>query len=169
MSSRSEGESRTLCCPTDRSLGTIFLLESEDDTSDWEQFGEARGAVNVPVGQGVRLVINPEAIQALSPLANPQPDALDTLDLSDTGIEGASLRHLAALTALRGLTLEGTPVTDEGLAHLRPLRLLQELDLGWTQITDEGLIHLRALHSLRRLNLSPLYRQITGSGLIHLS
>jgi hypothetical protein len=79
---------------------------------------------------------------------------LQTLDLSDTGVTDAGLKHLAGLTALQELILWTAGVTDAGLKELKGLKDLRVLALRGPQVTDAGLVHLKGLKKLERLTLS---------------
>ena len=88
------------------------------------------------------------------------------LDLSgmDTNAQGfatslpitdAGVKHLAALTQLRWLSLASChSVEGETLAQLRAIPRLEHLDLTYTGITSKGVGQLRELPSLRALVLS---------------
>jgi Leucine-rich repeat (LRR) protein len=88
------------------------------------------------------------------------------VDLSETQVTDAGLKHLRGLTQLQVLTLDSTQVTDAGLEHLRGLTQLRELQLTNTQVTDAGLGHLRGLTQLQWLSLDRT--QVTDAGLEHL-
>ena len=88
------------------------------------------------------------------------------VDLSETQVTDAGLKHLRGLTQLQVLTLDSTQVTDAGLEHLRGLTQLRELQLANTQVTDAGLEHLRGLTQLGLLDLGRT--QGTDAGLEHL-
>ena len=75
------------------------------------------------------------------------------VDLQNTKVTDAGLKHLEGLTKLRDINLGGTKVTDAGLEHLKGLTNLQSLFLGRTKVTDAALEHLRGLPQLRWLNL----------------
>jgi hypothetical protein len=91
---------------------------------------------------------------------------LQKLDLSDTKITEAGLKHISGLTKLERLDLPHIPLGDAGLAHLQGLSQLQALDLRGARVTDSGLRHLRGLLQLQTLDLSDT--QITDDGLVHL-
>ena len=75
------------------------------------------------------------------------------LNLKDTKITDAGLKHLANLKNLKKLHLERTAVTDEGLANLSELSNLNYLNLYGTKVTDAGLEKLTNLKNLKQLYL----------------
>ena len=75
------------------------------------------------------------------------------LNLKDTKITDAGLKHLANLKNLKKLHLERTAVTDEGLANLSELSNLNYLNLYGTKVTDAGLDKLTNLKNLKQLYL----------------
>ncbi len=64
------------------------------------------------------------------------------LDLTQTDITDAELKHLEALTDLQSLSL-GDSITNTGLEHLRGLSQLHTLNLRATKITDVAVNDLR--------------------------
>jgi hypothetical protein len=77
---------------------------------------------------------------------------LDSLVLSGTKVEDASLAHLARLKGLKSLLLEDTPITDAGLVHLAGLPGLKSLNLANTRVTDEGVARLQKAMPRLRIN-----------------
>ena len=88
---------------------------------------------------------------------------LQMLDLRDTRISDAGLRHLRGLRDLKLLVLTGTKVSDRGLSELENMPQLEVLCLEETKITDAGLQQLGGLANLKWLNVSG--NQITDAGL----
>lgn len=103
---------------------------------------------------------------------------LCTLDLSETNVGDAGVKHLLGLHELRKLDLQNTKVTWRGVADIAtsPMKLkslalggiavnpaqlrilsgmtqLEELDLGGVKTTDIELLHLTPLRSLKTLSL----------------
>jgi Leucine-rich repeat (LRR) protein len=72
---------------------------------------------------------------------------LETLDLSDTHLTDAGLKHLARLPKLRELILRRTLVSDAGVRMLKEMPALVHVDIDGTRITAEG---RRALGKLAR-------------------
>jgi hypothetical protein len=115
--------------------------------------------------------------EALARLAKTYGDHLSGLDLSNTGITDAGLRHLVGLPhledlrignidprhALPGATLPLNTITDAGLVHLKGLTGLKVLNLGGLPVTDAGLDALKDLPSLGGLYLDRT--QVRGPGL----
>ncbi len=54
---------------------------------------------------------------------------LDRLDLAETGITNAGLRHLTGLTSLKHLNLTDTNVTAEGVEILK--KALPSVEIEW--------------------------------------
>jgi Leucine-rich repeat (LRR) protein len=172
----------------------------------WEVLGPARGDVAVPAGSQVFLRIHAaQAWRDLSPLAKLGPDdlyslalqgsygsgpkpgdlcmahlahltGLHSLDLKQTSITGAGMKHVVGMknlrqlavpggmddqgmacigqvTSLRSLYFKENRVTNAGLAHLTQLHALEELELGGQQINNDGLVYLGELPQLRYLIL----------------
>lgn len=63
---------------------------------------------------------------------------LEALNLSETKITDASVRHVAKLKYLRKLNLQGDKITDAGLNALKRSTKLKSLNLKETQITVRG-------------------------------
>ena len=166
-----------------------FVHWSGDE--DWAWLGQAQGDVTVPAGHQVSLVVSQaRGWRDLSPLLRLGPDdlyrlslygsqsagrpgdscmqyiahlrGLCMLDLRDTNISGAAMKHVTGLKRLQWLTVPGRMddkgmvliaempwltglffkenlVTNAGLAHLAKLTSLETLELGGTRITDAGL------------------------------
>ena len=113
---------------------------------------------------------------------------LETLWLSNTVIEDAAFKELAALKGLKALKIDGTnltlantgatfaqfkqlveldagdsPVSDEGLLALCAARALEKLNLRKTNVSDSGFQPLAQLQKLKELNLSEI-PALTGTG-----
>jgi hypothetical protein len=123
--------------PASHSMGALFVrrIFSDGDYAPWESWGNAQGAVAIPVGRELRLNVMPQASTDLSPLAALKPDDLQYLQLSSTRVNNAGLAHLSKLSGLRVLWLYDTPVSDAGLVHLRSLTGLRVLNLRSTLVT----------------------------------
>jgi hypothetical protein len=153
--------------PSDRSLGWLLIPPSTPDAQDsWQTVGPAIGAVAVPLGQPVRLVVDTRAGSDRSPLRQLPPEALQELWLVQTGVSSTQLGHVSHLTGLQVLTLGHTAVRDTALAYLVTLQHLRELHLNGTDITDEGLGMVRRLTRLEVLSLGGTL--VTDAGLVHL-
>ncbi|MCA9039460.1 MAG: hypothetical protein KDA65_03835 [Planctomycetaceae bacterium] len=116
------------------------------------------------------------------------------LELGQTAITDAGMKHVASMKALSQLSVAGTTITDEGIKHLsksEPLRTMsvsadsypaalqvkpatitvsrwQRLDFSETRITDESLFILKKMLGTSSLNLNLSNTQITNEGLKHL-
>jgi len=88
------------------------------------------------------------------------------LNLNDTAIDDAGLKHLEGLPNLVLIRLNGTPVTGRGLASLSTLPKLHTLELERTAITDASLANLAELRNLEDLFLRST--KITDRGLANL-
>ena len=88
------------------------------------------------------------------------------VDLENSKVTDAGLKHLTAFMRLQALILSSNQVTDEGLKHLSGLTKLESLKLGNTRVTDAGLEYLRGMKELQGLDLS--YTKVTDAGLEHL-
>lgn len=99
----------------------------------------------------VSLTLPPTEATDLSPLGN--LTELSLLVVGAQTIEADALRALAALKALRSLSLVG-PVDDAGLAVIGTIRDLTSLTLAKSEITAEGWRGLEHLTSLESLSIS---------------
>jgi hypothetical protein len=93
-------------------------------------------------------------------------DFFERIEVSDTHITDAGLRHLGKLKRLHFLSLNNTRVGDDGLKHLAGLKELGMLSLHGTQVTDAGLVHLEGMKYLQVLSLSRT--AVSDVGIIHL-
>jgi hypothetical protein len=207
MSPRAPSEPRVLHFPADRSVGRLMIhptaprpLAVAHEWADYDEreeyFSQARGAVSVPAGYDVTLIVDQtHAWRDLSPLRQLRPDDLDRLNIQGSGYGGAKPRdlcmeHVAHLTGLRALDLQDTSVTnagmkyvvalkglrwlrppplmdDAGMAYVAQLPSLTHLYLGGNRLTNAGLAHLAKLNSLTELYLGG--GRITDDGLAHLA
>jgi hypothetical protein len=89
------------------------------------------------------------------------------LDLGGTRVTDAGMKSLRALSRLECLWLDRTRVTDAGLQNLKTLPQLQMLEFDGTRVTDAGLEYLKPLSQLQALSLGNT--KVTGAGLRHLT
>jgi hypothetical protein len=115
--------------------------------------------------------------EALARLVKNYGDHLSGLELTNTGVTDAGLRHLAGLThlsdlrignidprhAIPGATLPLNKITDAGLVHLKGLTTLRVLNLGGLPVTDAGLDAIKNLPNLGGLYLDRT--KVSGPGL----
>lgn len=101
------------------------------------------------------------AADSLAPLEGMA--ALKRLELYDTKVGDAGLRHLKSLKGLKILRLDKAGLTDAGLDHLKDLVKLEYLSLQGTAVTDAGLAHLSRFTELKQLDLGDT--QVTLDGL----
>lgn len=99
-------------------------------------------------------------------LASLKP-SIESLNLTNTRITDAGLKHLAGLKKLRKIFLDGTRVTGKGLPHLAGLSSLVLLSLSGTKVNDAALAHLKGLR-LECLTLDDA-RAVTDAGLKHVA
>jgi len=186
------GEVRFVHFPNDRSLGTLYIRDigAESWYKDWEKFGEATGDISIPRKKEVKLEINEEAADDLSPLIKLRADDLQMLSFGWKPVKISSLAPIGNLKGLKALNLQTAKFNSEDFKHLTELSQLEVLRLGdqqhtdgsmqyigqltslqslalWgTGISDEGLKHLRALTNLTFLALNNC--KITDEGLSYL-
>jgi len=164
-------DTRVIHFPRDRSLGVVSVgeLRTHDPLwwQGWKVIGQAKGDIQVPIGQAVRLEVSNEAIEDISPLGALGPDDIQALALNTNfnNFDDAGLIHLAGLTGLKLLALSGTQVKGPGLVHIKELASLESLSLSYN-CGDESLVHISGLNSLVRLVL--FNTKITDAGLFHL-
>jgi hypothetical protein len=115
--------------------------------------------------------------ESLARLVKNYGDHLSGLELTNTGVTDAGLRHLAGLQyltdlrignidprqAVPGAMLPLNKITDAGMVHLKGLTGLQVLNLGGLPITDAGLDEIKDLPNLGGLYLDRT--QVRGPGL----
>ncbi|MBS1954205.1 MAG: hypothetical protein JST89_08465 [Cyanobacteria bacterium SZAS-4] len=142
------GGARTLKFPSDHSFGVIKIANFKSPNLI------AKGAVEIPAGGLVDLIVDYGATHDLSPLRNLPPDSIYKLDLKNLEIENAQLKNIENLTGLKILDLEATDITDEGLRWLHKLDKLERLKLRTTLVTGRGITHLKPLTSLTFLSLA---------------
>ena len=92
---------------------------------------------------------------------------LQSLDLADTDLSDAGMRHLAKFKKLKSLSLFYTNISNRGLRYLSQLTSLQSLNLDSREIGDDGLWHLRNLKSLKSLDI--FSGRITDGGCLHIA
>ena len=63
-----------------------------------------------------------------------------SLNLQGSGVRDETLKCIANLGAISGLSLKGTSISDVGIQHLKRLAEFDWLDVSNTQVTAEGLI-----------------------------
>lgn len=160
----------TLNFPTDRSLGTVYMVEdslSFLSGSGEENKGDAKGTVRVAVREGwhLELRMSSEGSTNLSGLARIGPNDFEAIDLNSTNITDEGLKDLSHMSGLKSLHLSNTKITGAGLSGLVDLTGLRSLDLGSTQITDSALSSLVNFPELQSLNLTKT--KISDAALSH--
>ncbi len=94
-------------------------------------------------------------------------ESIEALDITDSAITDAGVKHLAAMPRLRELVADITQLGDNGVQALEQSQSLRRLSVAATKITDVGLVHIGKLVGLEALNLSGT--AITHRGLAHLA
>lgn len=92
---------------------------------------------------------------------------LQELNLIETLVTDAGLRHLSGFNRLQTLYLKDTQVTDAGLKHLLRIRDLRRLGLGNTRITDTGLKTIASMDTIETLYIDQT--RISDHGLRNLA
>lgn len=173
--------SRTLRFPTEYSMGTLRLRRwnspiitwadreeadhadrAEEACDSWLELGEARGAVHIPSGGELWLLLFWGKVD-LSPLSIFAPHGVQMIDYRgwyweqrygvrrELYFDDKDMECLQNLTGLLELFLRGSDVTDKGLKFLQNLNSLRTLDLSSTPVTDEGLPYIWNLQNLELL------------------
>jgi hypothetical protein len=70
--------------------------------------------------------------------------ALETINIHDTLITPACVKHLAKLKALHTIEIFGQHVTDASVKLLAEMKSLTGVDLKDTRVTDKGVAELKA-------------------------
>ncbi|QEH32728.1 Leucine Rich repeats (2 copies) [Aquisphaera giovannonii] len=93
------------------------------------------------------------------------------LDLEDHGsLTDAAVDHIAAMPALRGLSISGVRLTDRGFARLLGARDFSALSVGMGgRLTPGGLAALASQTRLERLSLTDFDGALTDEGLAGLA
>ena len=92
--------------------------------------------------------------------------AAPRLDLRETKITDAGLRHLEGLSQLQRLYLFHVSVTDAGMESLAKLSQLNDLEVSNTKVSQSGLEKLKGLTHIRKLGLGTI--AVSDAGLRHL-
>ncbi len=101
----------------------------------------SRGSADLAVnGSLLGATFDDEALSSMAPIS----ERIVWLNLSRTGITGASGSTLATMGNLRFLRLSNTEITDKTIAALASLPALESLSVIGTGVTTKGLIPLRA-------------------------
>lgn len=158
-SSSHSGNARIINFPSDRSLGTLYLIEknlSFLSGSGEEKKDEAKGRVRITVPEGwdLELRVSPEASGDLSGLSQINPNDLQSISFYDTKITDEGLKHFQHLSGIKFINLSNTQITGAGFLYLQNLSNLERLDLTNTKITDASLRFLVNISELRSLDLS---------------
>ena len=161
-STAAEMAGRTVCFPSEKSMGILFLRKDGSDSFlDWHRYGEAIGRVTIPAGKSLRLDVPESSADTLSPLQKLQTNDLQALFLHRA--KDAELLSIHGLAGLAELYLSGSGITNAGLASIQGLKGLHRLYLYDTLVTDTGLEGLKTLTGLNYLTLSG--SKVTDTGL----
>jgi hypothetical protein len=152
---------RKLEFPDDFPCGVIYVRDRMSlNYSQWRRVGAARGSVQVPADQAVRLDVKVQA-GTLSHLRSLRSD--DLLSLFLYGACDADMYSIAHLTGLEELYLSGAGLTDAALRCISPLANLKRIYIYQTGISDTGLGYLQ--HFPRLTALTSSGNSITEAGL----
>lgn len=88
---------------------------------------------------------------------------LEKLDLRNTKVGDAGLKHFRNLHGIKALNVGLTQVTDESMPVIAKFEKLQALGLVGTQVTDAGIARLERLKHLEELDVR--CTQVTKTGL----
>ena len=88
------------------------------------------------------------------------------LNLRNTSVTDAGMKHIRDQSQLALLNLKATNVTDAGMRELAGLKNLKTLSVERTRVTDSGMEYLRKLQSLETLYLGESL--VRGPGLAYL-
>ena len=119
----------------------------------WETFQPAMGAVAIPAGMEVQLVVDNNAVTDLSPLAYLGAQDLQSVNFRRTEIQDGQLAYIEGLE-LRDLNFELTEITDGALQYFDDMTSLESLSVGRTNVTNNGVPYLSGLTGLRQLDLN---------------
>ena len=114
--------------------------------------------LDVSYPSGAREITNREMLE-LAPLSM----YITRLDLSETGISDAGLKHFARARNLTHLNLSHTSITDAGLAHIRNAPHLGYLNLYDTQVSDRAIEHISRFKNLKSIYV--WQSKITSAGI----
>lgn len=188
-------ECRVIKFPPRYSIGTLYIVNSNDSgfwwDQEWEELDEAMGKVLVPFGKKVILEVcerdeihevwagdcddyEVESFTHLLPLSELKSDDLHGIDLSrvslsclEIGESWASIEYLHSLTSLEWISLQGNKIGDEELAFLSEMDSLEYLNLSNTEVCGSALYQLKN-SKLRELRLSATYvGDLNGLGFLH--
>ncbi|HEV3339250.1 MAG TPA: redoxin domain-containing protein, partial [Pirellulales bacterium] len=178
---RSDGSSqRILHFPVDRAVGAVYWRMPDGKpyvhamyADSWKPIGKTRGTVCLPAQAEVRLDVGKAAARDLTWLDGLGPDDIQAINLRNTDVRDATLRHITRLTGLRALDLQSTRITDAGLEGFEALADLEEVDLGAFAVNREGFgvgdAAMRELGRLPKLRNAQLrLTKVTDSGLAEL-
>jgi hypothetical protein len=171
-------EARTLVFPTQRALGRIFTRRwTLALDRPWTLLQTAQGTISIPAGVQVKLEVDYDAADDLTPLGRLSADSLDALGLVGPHVNDAAMDYVARLTGLQELRLLRTAVSDQGLLKLAGLKRLRRLEIQETNIGDEGIAVCRDFPYLQYLWMThtqvtnkslPLFLEMKGLRRLHL-
>lgn len=147
--------------PQDFSCGVVYVRDRLSlNYSQWRRVGAARGSLQVPVDQAVRLDVKVQS-GTLSHLQKLGCDDLQSLFLY--GASDGDISSILHLTGLEELYLSGAGLTDAALRSISSLTGLKRLYIYQTGISDIGLSYLQ--HFPRLNSLTSSGNSITEAGL----
>ena len=160
--------SRTISFPEGKSLGIVFLQDSNNDNNidslewwwanspDWISAGNASGNISIPGSKESILFIKWQDDIDLSILGKLKPDDIDFLIIqcsrrNTNKPNDESLQYICHLTGLKTLILEQTDITNEGLKSLTKIPSLTKLSFISEELDDSGLANIAEIKSLTGL------------------
>jgi curved DNA-binding protein CbpA len=158
---RDQRPRRRLDFPEEFTCGVVYARDRLSlNYSQWRRVGAARGSLQVPVDQAVRLDVKVQT-GTLSHLQKLGCEDLQSLFLY--GASDGDLSSIAHLTGLEELYLSGGGLTDAALRSISSLTGLKRLYIYQTGISDIGLSYLQ--HFPRLNSLTSSGNSITDAGL----
>lgn len=159
---------RTLQFPEDRSMGQISIRPwGAMYNAEWQDYQDARGAVQIPANTEASLQVSETACVDLSPLAQLRADDLQGISFQRTPVTDADLAYIEGMSALRDVHLGGTSIGDKGLSYLQNISTIDELILRDTRVTDSGMSYVENLSHMKFLMLN--MTDVTDEGIAHIA
>lgn len=139
--------------PRDYYLGEVFV-ESDEDSEYWEDYCQAKGAIDLPKNKKVQLELAKDIKVDLSFLSAFPSGALYMIDASDTQVGDSDMSKLGSLDSVRELDLSGTTIGSTGVKGLKGLGRLEKLWLDGTAIDDDCVPTLSSFSHLKKLSIT---------------
>lgn len=135
-------------------MGQVMVRPwGSDRDTEWQPFQPAMGAVAVPEGMEVQLVVDNSAVTDLSPLGYLGAQDLQSINFRRTEVQDDQLAYIEGLE-LNDLNFELTEISNEALQYIDDMTSLESLSVGRTNVNNEGIPYLSGLTGLRQLDLN---------------